>query len=197
MDALGYKTIKTFHRNMNWLIQHKWVTFRKGYCIIKAFKKLALNLKLYGHGGVIFIPSFDLENFRPFMYGAVITYYMKKKRISDKCSGTDKGSPYMKHRYSSFDLPHTYLAKILGISKSAVANYRREACETGYLEVSKSYEDLSLHVGSIELYKKYAGNGNKLRIYKGEPHIQFPDKIRSDMIVKRKRNFRNLQVQAV
>ena len=180
---------------MDWLIQHKWVTFKKGYAIIKSFKKLALKLKLYGHGSVIFIPSFDLASFRPFMYGALITYYMKQKRIRTLYSGTEKGSPYKKYRYSAYDMPHTYLAKILGISKASAHNYRREAYEAGYLDVSHTYEDLSLHADSIELYRKYAGNGRQLRLLNDEPNIQLPDKIKSNMIVKRKRDFRLLHLQ--
>ncbi len=192
--TLSYKCTKTFHRNFNWLITHKWVTFKHNYCIIKSFTKLKFNNQAFSQRSVLFIPSFDLKFFRPFIYGAVITYQMKLKRMRDRYSGIAIGYPYKKyHPHSaSYDLPVTYLMAILNISKGAASGYKSIAAKSGYLSVRKDYKELNISGANLSSYKRFSEDTqlHKLRVIKGELYLQQPDRISSEMIVKRKRNLR-------
>ncbi len=194
-ETLGYKCTKTFYSNFNWLIRNKWIIFRKKYCIIKSFAKIRFKTQSFSKRGVIFTPSNDLKSFRPFVYGAVITYSMKLKRAWERYSGTIKGSPYKKYhpRSSSFNLPVTYLMKILNLSKGTASNYKNIAANAGYLSVEKVYTPLNVSGAILSNYKRYADDKQlkKLRVRKGKLFHQESDKITSDMIVKRKRSLRN------
>lgn len=194
-NTLDYKSKKTFYNNYNWLIRKRWVTFRNNYCIIKSFTKIRFKTQSFSKRGVIFTPSNDLKSFRPFIYGAVITYFMKLKRAWERYSGTNKGSPYKKYhpRSSSYNLPVTYLMKVLNISKGAASNYKSIAAESAYLSVRKDYDDLNISCKMLSNYKRFSGDNqiNKLRLINGKLFRQNPDMITSDMIVKRKRSLRN------
>ena len=195
---IGYKTPKTFDNNMKWLIKNKWLTFRKGHCIIKSFKKLHTKYHFHIQKGVVFIPQWDMPKFRAFLYGAVIKYYMEKKSKQERRSGVKKGCSYMKRNpvsvsFPSFHtLPNTYLAKILGISKSSASNYRRIANEAGYIDAKHDYSFYPSLDNFPRKAKKYIDNSdiNRIRFINNKFCLQNPDKISSDMIIKQKRNLR-------
>jgi|GEM_PF-1442984 len=191
----GYKQIKTFESNFKWLVSHKWVTFCKKYCAIKGYNKLKINKCFMSRKGVQFTPAYDLEHFRAFIYGAVITYCMKRKWFLDRESGIEKRSPVKRSRRKpvSYNLPLSYLSAILNISKSSVSNYKRIAEEAGYINYKKDYEKLeNISPRYFYNYKMYSDieNFNKLRVVNGVLCIQQPDKITTNMVVKTKRNMR-------
>jgi hypothetical protein len=191
----GYKTVKTFKTNFKWLISHKWVTFCKGYCVLKGYNKLKIDRHFNSRKGVQFVPAYDLEHFRSFTCGAVITYCMKRKRFADRESGIDKRSPIKRsHRkLASYNLPLTYLSSILNVSKTCASNYKRIAKKAGYINYKKDYEVVeNVSPLSCNKFRKYAdvGDKHKLRFVNDELCFQLPDIITTNMVVKTKRNLR-------
>lgn len=193
--AVKYKSKRTFLSNFKWLVSHKWVTYCKNYCVLKGFNKLRVYDCFNSRKGVLFIPAYDLKHFRPFVYGAVISYCMKRKWHADRESGIVKRSPISNsHRKPvSYNLPLTYLCSILNISKSTASNYKRLAKKSGYINYKKDYQVLeNIPPYCFNKIRRYSDVEyiEKLRVVDGKLCIQLPDKITSIMVVKTKRNLR-------
>jgi len=190
-----YKSKKTFYTNLKWLVSHKWVTFSKEYCVLKGFNKLRVYECFNSRKGVQFTPFYDLDHFRPFVYGAVISYCMKHKWFADRESGIDKRNPIVRSHCIpvSYDLPLAYLSLVLNISKATASNYKKLAKNSGYIDYKKDYEVIeNVSPLSYNSYRRYADNDDKhrLRFIKGNLCLQLSDKITSNMVVKTKRNLR-------
>ncbi|MCB2222119.1 MAG: hypothetical protein KQI35_17180 [Bacteroidetes bacterium] len=194
---LGYKSEKTFNNNFQWLVQNRWVYFRKGHCIIKSFTKIAVKYDFTCYKVALFIPEIDMPNFKAFIYGAIITYLMVWKGNKDRRSGADLGSSYMKRNPVSssllyYNLPVRYMAKALNISKSTASNYKNIANDAGYIEVKHDYSFVVFGGSNFKEYMKWLSPEQKCKICNmdGKIYIQNPDLIKSNIIIKRNRPMR-------
>ncbi len=193
---LGYKSTKTFKNNLNWLIMHKWITVntKSGNYRIKGFLELSNKLMFCSVKGAIFEPL-DFSKFKAFVSGAVITYYMKQKsRYNKKRSELLIGSSrkYRSKKPAFYSLPHTYLAKVLNLSKSAAKKHRDSAINFNFINSLHKFKQLYIPKKEILLYLKYSeSNQNKLIGYKKNLVEQLNDVLTSNIILRTKRNFKN------
>lgn len=190
-NTMDYKSVKTYNVNLKWLIKNRWVTYRKGYCILRSFSKFKSIRHLKSVRCAVFTASYDLVHFKPFIYGAAITYLMKRKRFSDQRSGKLLRNPYMKRLGEpvSFNMPLSYLMKVLDVSKATASNYKKLAAKMGYIQIKKDFKVLDLSPAILRQYKKYSNDPEhyKLRYIKGQVCYQRPDKISSTLEFRKKR----------
>ena len=189
---LGYKSVKTFHTHFKFLVQKKWITVnsKSGNYRLIGFKQVANRLKVPTSKGVIYYTEYCLC-FTGFAAATVITYYMKYRCQRERRSALKKWSASKNRPSASFSLPHTYLAKVLNISKSSARHYRQYAIDGGFIEITKNYLKTSIPIVDIHHFKKYSDfNSDIIRKVKKAVCLQQADKLTSSIILRRKRNLR-------
>lgn len=188
-------TARTFKTNLNWLLQHKWITVnsKKSIYRIKSFYALSEKLNFACRKGAIFEP-FDFTKFKGFIAAAVITYHMKlKSRYDKRRSGLNLRSPYRnrKRRPAFFSLPHTYLASVLHISKSCARKHRNQAVSDGFLTYYHNFKDLGISFADVSNYKKFCGTEtNNIVELRNNIALQLNDNLISFIVIRTKSDFR-------
>ncbi|WP_029209567.1 hypothetical protein [Aquimarina agarilytica] len=186
---------------IKWLIEKGWITVnnkRKSYRIT-SYKNLHKKLNLVTKSAVIY----ELNNFislREFCCAALITYYMKVKRFSEKKrrSVSKIGDANTNHYFypkGFYAIPISYIAKCLGVSNSTANKYKKCAEKSGLLEVrntSKYFIDnikADITYKDISFIKKtFPYLAGRLRLNKNKHVVVVEtDIIRSVIIGKKKR----------
>jgi hypothetical protein len=189
---LNYRSVKTFQSYFQFLLQQKWITYNgstENYRLI-GFERIADRMRVPTSKGVIYYPEF-LNCFKGFITGAVVTYYMIYRSQNERRPALKKRGARKSRLSASFSLPHNYLAKVLKVSKITAQRYRQYAIESGFIEVSKSYIKTILPLTDIENFKKYSGNEpSKVRKINNTVCLQEADKLKSNLILRRKKNIR-------
>ncbi len=183
---------KTVRNHLKWLIKENWLSYysiSNSYHII-GFKTLANKLSFKTATGAIFYKN-DISNYKAFAIAAVTTYQIKRIARRRKDAGLKRGSP------SFQDLPpyplyphlsHTYLSKVLGLSKSNVANYRNLAIKYKYLKIEKQFKKTGQPNTQFFQLKKYCeSHSHLLRRFRNKIFIQLPDKIESNIYLRSKK----------
>lgn len=192
---LGYKSTKTFNNNLSWLIKHKWITVntKSGNYRIKGFLELTNKLMFCSVKGAIFEPI-DFSKFKAFVAGATITYFMiQKSRYNKKRPELLQWSSRKSHYKmpAFYSLPHTYLSKILNVSKSCAKKQRNLAIQHQFISSVHKFEPIEIASGEILNYLKYCDtNTNNLIGYKNHLKKQLNDILTSNIKLRTKNNFK-------
>lgn len=192
---LDWKTPKTFHKNLLWLTQNKWVAYNStsGSIRVKSFARLCNRLEIPTKTGVIFNES-DFNTFRPFIYAAVITwsirkrYWFNKRQPELKKGGSRKSMPDPKAKQTMQELPNRHLAKILELDHSTISRYRAAAAEAGYITLLHQYEDTELPPAYLAAFRhSMPEESDHYVIHNGTIQRQLPDRIHSTLHLKHRR----------
>ncbi|TKG88121.1 hypothetical protein EYV94_27540 [Puteibacter caeruleilacunae] len=183
---------KTFKTHLKWLLHKKWVSFNSNTrsLHIKGYKRIAKQWHYEKNQGVgCYIEQ--LINFRPFCYGATISWARLQKHCKDRVSKRFKGH-FSKntHRECMYDLPNRYLAKILNLDYTTVSKYRTIATIHGYIDVKHNYWRTNIPGDCLESMKgRMPDIAGRFFALKGFIVEQLPSTIDSPMSIKRKRLF--------
>lgn len=178
---------RTFFNHKKWLIENNWLIIpQKGGVRVISFQNLLMSLGINHpkQRGAIF--HGDFHHFKGFIYAAIITYAGRYKKYHSKRTGTKYKGGASRRFLGSFDLPHSYLAKVLGVSKSTAQNYRKyaEAC----LQIEQVKHEFNLSTDQVKLYRTHSGDSAKtLVIEKGKVYEQRPSAIWSNVVIKRRK----------
>lgn len=178
---------RTFFNHRKWLLDQGWIEpLKDGAVRVISFKRLILLLKINApkQRGAKFIS--DYHHFKPFIYAAVVTYVGRTKKYHGKRAGAKyKGSTSQK-LYSIFNLPHDYLAKYLGVSKSTAQNYRQYAQHFFVFDqlVFRLLDNVSPQ--DVKSYRRNSGETTQnIVAKKGRVYEQLPSDICSAILIKR------------
>ncbi len=191
-SELGYKSEKTFFVHLKYLVQKKWITVnsKSGNYRLIGYKQVANRLKVPTSKGGIFYPEYS-KCFTGYIAAVVITFYIKYRSHNERRSALKKWSARKSRLSASFILPHTYLAKVLKVSKTTAQRYRQCAIDTGLIIATKSYFKTYIPITEIHNYKKYSGvDPNTVRKIKKTIYVQQADKLKSLITLRKKRNIR-------
>ncbi len=189
-SIVGFKSVKTFNKHLEWLLVNKWITFnsKSGSFRVVGFAQLARRFKIVSSKSVVFSID-DFNTFKGFVSGAVITYMMinksRRKRRPERLRGRSSSS----RRLTLFNLPHVYLSKVLAITTSKAQRLRQDAVDAKYIKAVKHFESTNIEKAEANLYRKYSDQKN-LRLIDGKIVIQKPDILSSIMTIYNKRNLR-------
>ena len=193
-NNLGYKTPKTFYKHLNLLLKWKWITInssKERYRII-SYKQLAKKLSFRAYMGVIFEPV-DFSKLNAFMYGAIISYFVKYRRRADSLSRS-KGSGRSSNRNGSSSynsLPCKYLAGVLNISQSTASEYKQLAHKHGFITVVKKYETLdNVPSDNNNYWKELIDKPNAIVLVDGKFQIQLADEITPNVYFRSKKEIK-------
>jgi hypothetical protein len=190
--------------HLKWLLENKWLALnnKTGSFRIPSFHQTCCRLNLKGSWGAIFYPE-DFYRFSGFVYAAFITYSGILKCITDR-SNAERTKPERLVGRSSksldglfvFDLPHSYLAKILGISKDRAVYIRKTAIISGFIKSFKSFQKIDADIQSLKFLnklEKHLGNtdsGWKV-VRNGHCFLQNNDDLTSSIKLRRKKTLQN------
>ena len=134
----------------------------------------------------------DFKYFRPFIYAAVITWSMKRKRRTDRKSERKEGrSSKSFHPPVPDMLPNRYLAKVLHLDHSTISRYKSQAAQAGYLIIQKRYQDTGLPAEHIkQLHKTMGEEADSMVVANGRIYRQLPDRIDTFIHLRYKRQLR-------
>lgn len=179
LSDLDLKSPKTIQANLNWLLRNGWVCMNTKRGSVRVVSYLVLAKKLHfqcATGAVCELQS--LKNFRPFIYAAVVTYYLQYKYRIARQSARKKGRTTTNCRYR--DLPADYLAKVLKLGKSTIVRYRQKAWDAGFIKMKHRYKPLLLPIEELEFCRIYGDEEAwQLVIHNNRVKIQLSNAITS------------------
>lgn len=178
---------RTFYNHKKWLLEKGWLVKLKNSGVrVISFKNLIVLLGKPEpkHRGAKFI--FDFHHFKSFVYAAVITYVGRTKKYYGKRAGAyDIGSASQK-LFSVFNLPHTYLAKVLGVSKSTAQKYRKYAQPFFLLNQPAMVANKRIKPSDVNFYRQNSDETyQNLVVRNGKVYEQLPSVISCDILIKR------------
>ena len=185
----GWKSEKTFHKNLNWLIQNKWVAYnsKTSSCRVLSLARLCHKLNCTTRTGVLFETK-DLNHFRPFLYAAVIAWRIRCRNWQQRQPVRKKGRARKSMSMPKNQLPNRYLAHILQLDHSTVSRYKLAAAAAGYINVKHHFENLELPEKFIYMLRKSnPEEAHWLVMHKGTIHKQLPDTITTSIHLKHHR----------
>lgn len=185
---------KTVINHKNWLIKEGWIIpdFEVNSFRIISFKLLASKLGFISAAGALLYKT-EIKNYISFAVAAVTQYYLmrikRRKHLTELnmwSSKTGKFPPYP-------HLSHTYLAKVLKISKTSVSRYKILSQKDQYLKSYKKFEDLEIPLVDLNLYKIY-GPYEPAKLKKIGTTIvkQLPNEIRCNIKLRKKYELREI-----
>ncbi len=186
-EGLDIKSDKTAKKYFFFLFRNRWIIKRKGKYRIRGYDFLNKKLKFIRTGHGIFYPD-DFPKFKSYAAGLVITFLMRKIKFSKGESERNLGRSSAMVKYNH--VPILYLAKFLDIPKSTSYDYIQLAKKDGYINTNQVFADFLLEPGEYNLFKKY-GNSDELKKIRrrgGKSVEQMPNRISSEIILKRKPN---------
>jgi hypothetical protein len=190
--ALEIKSPKTLQANLIWLLKNAWVTMNsKRECVrVVGYLVLAKKLNFQSATGAIYEQQ-NFNNFRPFIYAAVVTYYLHYKDRIARQSARKKGRTTTNCRYR--DLPADYLAKVLNLGKSTIVRYRQKAWDAGFIKMKHRYKPLFLPIEELEFCRIYGDEDAwQLVIHNNQVKIQLSNAITSYIFLRTKPSLKKL-----
>jgi len=179
LSGLDLKSPKTIEANLTWLLGNGWVSMNTKRASIHVVSYLVLAKKFdfkCATGAVCELQN--LKNFRPFIYAAVVTYYLQYKYRIARQSARKKGRTTTNCRYR--DLPADYLAKVLNLGKSTIVRYRQKAWDAGFIKMKHRYKPLLLPIEELEFCRIYGDEEAwQLVIHNNQVKIQLSNAITS------------------
>lgn len=185
---------RTVKNHLYWLIEERWLIHypeTNSFRVI-GFKPLAVKLSFrIASGGLLY--KNEILKYKAFASALVITYYMMRIKRRKRLTEFKKGSSSSHDLPPYPHLPHLYLAKVLGVTKSSAATYRKLAIKSGYLIQKCQFEDLKIPVDQLGLIKSTDVFDNRLlKKINNSVHIQLPDKIESQIHLRTKWELRSI-----
>jgi hypothetical protein len=202
--------LRTAKNHLRWLQEKKWIGVNSELNIltIKSFKYFAYKYKYISALGALSYQD-DINAFRAFAVSASMTQtaeYIKrnrKRREMNEGPGLTNGESYARSSTSrELSVPIKYYAKILNLPRTTVRNYKHIGSKKKYLKFKKRFGKTKIRSNQIASVKKYGFchydekvefNVYKLR-YKGKAYLreQLPDAMKSNIILRRKRNLKEI-----
>ncbi len=176
---LSIKETRTIQNNLTWLIKNSWVIMNSKRGVIRVVSYLVLSKKLQFHSatGVLFDTS-QFHNFRPFIYAAVLTYYLKYRHRIARQSERKKGRSIT--NCSFHEMPAQYLASILKLGKSTTMRYRQKAWDAGFIKMKHRYKPLYIPLDELEFCRIYGDEEAwQLVIHNNQVMVQLSNAITS------------------
>ncbi|WP_372753141.1 hypothetical protein [Labilibaculum sp.] len=176
---LAIKDSRTIDRNLHWLLKNRWITknAKRGSIRIVSYLVLSKKLQFRSATGAIF-STIDFQNFRPFIYAAVVTYYLHYKHRIAKQSERKKGRSTTNCSFR--DMPAEYLANVLRLGKSTIVRYRQKAWDAGFIKMKHRYKPLFIPVEEIGFCRIYGDEEAwQLVIHNNQVKIQLSNAITS------------------
>jgi hypothetical protein len=174
---LGIKEPRTIDRNLQWLLKNKWIitNTKRGSIRIVSYLVLSKKLQFRSATGAIF-DTIDFHNFRPFIYAAVVTYYLQYKHRIAKQSERKKGRSITNCSFR--DMPAEYLASVLKLGKSTIIRYRQKAWDAGFIKMKHRYKPLFIPIGELDFCRIYGDEEAwQLVIHNNQVKIQLSNAI--------------------
>jgi len=176
---LRIKERRTVESNLKWLVKNKWIIKNSKRESIRVISYLLLSNKLQFSSatGALFDTS-QFHNIRPFIYAAVVTYYLKYKHRLAKQSERKKGRSITNCSYR--DMPATYLANVLRLGKSTIVRYRQKAWDAGFIKMKHRYKPLFLPIEELPFCRIYGDEEAwQLVIHNNQVKVQLSNAITS------------------
>ena len=176
---LHIKETRTIHSNLKWLLKNSWVVMNSKRGVIRIVSYLVLSQKLQFSSatGALFNTD-QFHNFRPFIYAAVLTYYLKYKHRIAKQSERKKGRSITNCSFQ--DMPAQYLASILKLGKSTTIRYRQKAWDAGFIKMKHRYKPLYIPLDELEFCRIYSDEEAwQLVIHNNQVKVQLSNAITS------------------
>jgi hypothetical protein len=184
-----------------WFIKKGWVTINNKQKSLRVigYKQLVRITNIEQCQSAVIWEEDDFENFKAFCCAGIITYYMNRKRFSDRkrlpvsiMGGTNTSSNSYPKGY--YEMPLEYLASCLDVSKSSAYNFKAKAIDGKFIKRKRRIEFVTDSDGNklpreaYEVYlKNYPEFAQRLRRGKLYLKIVFPDLLYSSLKTKRKR----------
>jgi len=189
LSALNIKSPKTINANLKWLIKKGWVTVNSKRKSIRicGYKVIASKLQFRCFtGAVCEINIFtDSSLFRPFIYAAVITYYLKYNQRKARQLGREKGRPNLNCRYPN--LPAKYLAEVMTLGKSTITRYRQDAWAAGFIKMKHRYKPLLISIEELDFYRTVCEEDSaSLVVHHNQVKQQLANVIYSNIVLRTK-----------
>jgi hypothetical protein len=186
--------IKTIRNHRDWLLKEGWIIHDSEVNSIRiiSFKLLAVKLEFPSASGVIIYKS-DIKDFKGIAIAAIIEYYMMRSKRRNKVTELEMWNSQFPSYLRYPHLAHSYLAKVLNKSKSAIYKYKKHACNKRQIKTKKKYLDLQLAGDSIVPLKEHGPlNPDNLKQRRGTILYQLPDEIHCHVKLRRKDDLRNI-----
>jgi hypothetical protein len=186
LSDLDLKSPKTIEANLTWLLRNGWVSINTKRASVRVVSYLVLAKKLHfqcATGAVCELEN--LNNFRPFIYAAVVTYYLQYKFRIARQSARKKGRTTTNCHYR--DLPANYLAKVLNLGKSTIVRYRQKAWDAGFIKMKHRYKPLLIPIEELKFCRIYGDEEAwQLVIHNNQVKIQLSNAITSYILLRTK-----------
>lgn len=181
---------KTLKKHLNWLLREGWLIMNEAKSGIRIISYKNLDKKIsfeYARGSIMV--KTDICNYKYFAIASVIQFQIRGLQWRNHKAGYVKWYPELSEVPPYPLLPINYLAKAMRIPKSTVARYMRQAKKKKYIKTKKMFLNLQIadvHLGKI---KKYGyNNPDCIRRKKSIIHYQLPNRIETNMLIRRKRS---------
>ena len=187
---LNIKSPKTINTNLKWLLKKGWVTMNNKRVSIRVVGYLVLAKKLnFQCATGVICENQNFNNFRPFIYAAVITYYLNSKYCIARQSARKKGSVMMNWSYRN--LPAKYLAEVMCLGKSTIIRYRQEAWDAGYIKMKYMFKPVHISIQELKFYRAMGDPDScRLVIHENQTKFQLPNEIISNLKLRTKQNLK-------
>jgi len=183
---LDIKDVRTIDRNLQWLLKNKWITSntkRKSIRVV-SYLVLAKKLQFRSATGAIFSTIYFI-NFRPFIYAAVVTYYLQYKHRLAKQSERKKGRSTTNCSYR--DMPAEYLAAVLHLGKSTIVRYRQKAWDAGFIKMKHRHKPLFMPIEELGFCRIYGDEDAwQLVIHNNQVKVQLSNAISTYVVLRTK-----------
>lgn len=185
------KCERTFENNKNILLKNKWISTNKNKGLIHVnnyeiiLRKISTNSTI--NGGVIWEKNY-YTNFSSFIYAVIITYYGRRLLWLNENTEIKKGGFKKSNSEPFYNLPYTYLAKVLNVSKSRVQKMFKKANYTKFIKIEHVFNSLPIPLEQVKSFKKYSENeARKIRVIGKKIVMQETNKFYSSIKLKKRR----------
>lgn len=183
---------RSIETHLNALRKRNWVGYnpRSGYSFIRGFHKVMQLEGLGGRRAVGFITEEDLlpskQKFHDFVYGSIIGYFAQTQIWKER---SRVKSEYLKgcsnHHLSRNSLPNfvpevacNALVELLGVSKGSAHKFKKQAHQSGYIQLRGNLEFLPIPLSEASHYEKsHPQFTGRVKKRKGQVYLQVPDKV--------------------
>jgi len=184
---LQIKDTRTINRQLRWLLKNKWVHMNsKKQCLrVAGYLMLFKKYNFQSATGALFNTN-HFNKFRAFLYASIISHYSKYKSRLAYQSGRKKGRSIS--NCSFVDLPASYLAKVLGIGRSSIVRYRKEAWDAGFIKMKHRHQKHPLKIEELSFFRYcFRDEVNDKIAFKSEVYKQLSNTIKTNIHLRTKR----------
>ena len=184
---------QTFDRRLSWLIKKKWIGVNSVKMIyhLNSFRIIHNKTNLPIRKSAIWQTEMSFPEFRAFIYGSIICYFVKRKYFTDNYDieirdkdfnrvRMKKKRPMINSDLNYFNLPLEYLSKQLNLPKSTIQGMIALAQKHSFIEVQEKFQEANISVKDLNQLRKIDKNDSNLRklVYKdGKVSEQLPNSI--------------------